>query len=333
MYDVFGLGNALVDTEVNIDEGFLRTHRIAKGHMTLVDTQQMQALVAAVAELPKTSTSGGSAANTIYAVQGLGLKACYNCRLADDATGDFFVQDLTASGVEINANAQATAQDKTQSNSGQCLVLITDDAERTMMTDLGVSVELSVNEVNTKALQDSRYYYVEGYMAASPSATAASVYCRELCETHGINVAVSLSDVSMVEFCRDGLHQMLGNGINQLFCNEEEALSWANTDRVDIAVNELRDIAPEVYVTLGAKGSIAVAKEGGGEAPGIAVKPVDTTGAGDIYAGAVLAARCRGATPAQAARFANHCAAELITHYGARLRAIEDYHRLLQQHG
>lgn len=328
MYDVFGLGNALVDTEVNIDDGFLHTHRIAKGHMTLVDTEQMRSLITAVAELPKTSTSGGSAANTIYAVQGLGLKACYSCKLAHDPTGDFFVQDLTASGVNINVNAQSGV-----GTSGQCLVLITRDAERTMMTDLGVSVELSVDEVNTDALKQSRYYYVEGYMSASPSATAASVHCREICEANGIDVALSLSDVSMVEFCREGLQQMLGNGINQLFCNEEEALSWANTDRIDIAINELKDIAPEVYVTLGEKGSIAISKEGGGEASGVAVKPVDTTGAGDIYAGAALAARCRGASPIEAARFANKCAAELITHYGARLAAIEDYQRLLEQHG
>ena len=326
MYDVFGLGNALVDTEVNIGDDFLHKHRIAKGHMTLVDTELMQALSEAIAELPRNSCSGGSAANTIYAVQGLGLNACYNCKVAKDDTGDFFISDLTNSGVAINENAQAES-----GSSGRCLVLITDDAERTMMTDLGISVELSKIEVNEAALRGSKYFYVEGYMSASPSATAASVHCRELSEQHGIQVAVSLSDVSMVEFCRDGLQQMLGGGINQLFCNEEEALAWANTDRLDIAIAELKDIAPEVYVTLGAKGSIAVSKDGVGEAAGIQVKPVDTTGAGDIYAGACLAARCEGASPTEAARFANQCAAELVTHYGARLKAKSDYQRLREQ--
>ena len=107
MYDVFGLGNALVDTEVNIDDGFLHTHRIAKGHMTLVDTEQMHALAEAVSELPTNSCSGGSAANTIYAVQALGLRGFYSCKLAADDTGDFFIQDLTASGVNVNDNAQA----------------------------------------------------------------------------------------------------------------------------------------------------------------------------------------------------------------------------------
>ncbi len=320
MYDVFGLGNALVDTEVNIDDGFLHTHRIAKGHMTLVDTEQMHNLAEAVAELPKNSCSGGSAANTIYAVQALGLKGFYSCKLATDATGDFFIQDLTASGVNVNENAQAT-----QGTSGRCLVLITADAERTMMTDLGISVELSKMEVNDAALRQSKHYYVEGYMSASATATEASVHCRQLAEAHGVQVAVSLSDVSMVEFCRGSLEQMLGNGVHQLFCNEEEALAWANTDRMDVAIAELKDIGREVYITLGAQGSLAISADGVGKAPGIEVKPVDTTGAGDIYAGACLAARCEGASPLDAARFANHCAAELVTHYGARLRQQDDY--------
>ncbi len=323
MYDVFGLGNALVDTEVNIDDGFLRTHHIAKGHMTLVDGDQMETLAAAVEELPKNSCSGGSAANTIYAVQALGLSACYSCKLGSDATGDFFIRDLAASGVDLNANAQTA-----EGNSGRCLVLITGDAERTMMTDLGISIALSKIEVDDEALRQSRYYYVEGYMSASATATEASVHCREVCEAHEIGVAVSLSDVSMVEFCRANLEQMLGNGIDQLYCNFEEALAWANTDRLDVAIAELKDIAREVYITLGAKGSVAVSKDGIKEAAGVAVKPVDTTGAGDIYAGACLVARCQDASPLDAARFANHCAAELVTHYGARLNAMADYQQL-----
>ncbi len=324
MYDVFGLGNALVDTEVRVDDRFLTTHHLAKGHMTLVDSDQMQSLAEAISDLPQSSCSGGSAANTVYAVQALGKQGFYSCKLASDATGDFFIKDLAASGVNVNANAQAA-----EGVSGRCLVLITPDAERTMMTDLGISVELSTQEVNEDALRQSSYFYVEGYMSASPTATAAAVLCRQMAEANGVQVAVSLSDVSMVEFCREALQQMLGNGVDQLFCNEEEALAWAQTDRLDIAIAELKDIGREVYVTLGARGSLAIDAAGTGQAPGVQVQPVDTTGAGDIYAGACLVARSSGADPTAAAGFANACAAELVTHYGARLATQSDYQRLL----
>ena len=152
--------------------------------------------------------------------------------------------------------------------------------------------------------------------------------CREICEASGIKVAISLSDPSMVEFCRDGLEQMLGNGIDQLFCNEEEALAWAGTDRIDVAIAELKDIAPELYVTLGAQGSVAVDRGVQHHADGVPVKPIDTNGAGDMYAGACIAARVQGASGYDAARFANHCAAELVTRYGARLGSVTDYRNL-----
>ena len=135
----------------------------------------------------------------------------------------------------------------------------------------------------------------------------------------------------MVEFCREALERILGNGVTQVYCNAEEALSWANTDRLDVAIAELKDIAPELYVTLGAEGSLAVTSSGTSTAPGDPAKAVDTTGAGDIYAGACLAARCRGADPGAAARIANRCAAELVEHYGARLESPQAYLSLLER--
>ncbi|MCH1550716.1 MAG: adenosine kinase [Pseudomonadales bacterium] len=329
MYDIFGLGNALVDTEVTIGEDFLDRHDLTKGHMTLVDDTQMQLLASDVEELPHTKSSGGSAANTVYTAQALGLSTCYGCRVADDATGDFFINDLRASGVMVQANAQVSSE---LGASGKCLVLISGDAERTMMTNLGTSVALSTNEVDDEALQNSRYFYVEGYLSASESATAATVHCRKLCEQNAVEIALSLSDVSMVQFCRPGLEQMLGNGIQHLFCNEEEALAWAKTDRLDIAIAELRDIAQDVYITLGAKGAVAINRNGVKSVAGFKVSPIDTTGAGDIYAGAVLFARSRNATPEEAARFGNFFAANLVTHYGARLQQLGDYAELSQRY-
>lgn len=322
MLDVFGLGNAIVDTEVDVDDTFLQSQALAKGHMTLVDSERVQALLAALDGQPLRRSSGGSAANTIYAVQAFGFATAYACKVSNDAPGQFFLKDMSAAGVALNGSV-----DQGDMHSGQCLVMITPDAERTMTTDLGISSHLAISDVDLQQLAGARYFYVEGYLSSSPVSSAAAVACREAASAADTISAVSLSDPSMVSFFRDPLTDILGDGVGVIFCNEEEALAWANTDRLDIAAAELKDIAPEVYVTLGAAGSIAVVNGHIKEAAPVSAHPVDTNGAGDMYAGAVLAARCGSAEPVEAARFGNHCAAELVQHHGARL-APADYHTL-----
>ena len=320
MVDVFGLGNAIVDTEIRVDDGFLRSQAITKGHMTLIDSETMQSLLRALDDQPRSRCSGGSAANTIYAIQAFGHATAYACKVNADEAGLFFVRDMARAGVKINQDIA-----EQPNHSGQCLVMVTDDAERTMTTDLGISSALELADVDQSLLVQAKYYYVEGYLSSSVQSTDVARWCREVAQQAGIYTAVSLSDPSMVEFFRDGLTAILGNGVHTLFCNEEEALAWAGTDRLDIAVAELKDIAPELYITLGAKGSTAVLDGHAYTAEPVTVKPVDTNGAGDMYAGAVLAARVSGADPRAAARFGNHCAAELVRHFGARLPSVAAY--------
>ncbi len=325
MIDVFGLGNAIVDTEVDVDDTFLHDQEIAKGHMTLIDSSRMQELLIALDGQPLRRCSGGSAANTTYAVQAFGHRTSYGCKVSDDEVGRFFLTDMAGAGVRLSPKAASSGD-----HSGQCLVMITPDAERTMTTDLGISNSLSVDEVNFDDVKSARYFYVEGYLSSSPTASAAAVRARELSEEHRIATAISLSDPSMVEFFRDPLTSMLGNGVSVLFCNEEEALNWAGTDRIDVATAELKDIGETVFVTLGAAGSLAIHHGQAREVAGVAARAQDTTGAGDMYAGAALAALCDGAEPAEAARFGNHCAARLVEHIGARLPGADAYQALRQ---
>ena len=323
-YDVYGLGNALVDTEYRVDEGFLRRHDIAKGHMTLVDEDRLSALEADLQGLRPRRMSGGSAANTMMAVQGFGGRACYACRVADDAVGRHFLDDLAAAGIATNSNAAVP-----KGRSGVSLVLITEDAERSMNTFLGVSSQLAGDAIDENALANARTLYVEGYLSSSPASLEAAVSARQLAEQQGVATAVSLSDPSMVESFREGLARTLGNGVHWLFCNEEEALTWAKTDRLDVAIAELKDIGRVCYLTLGKRGSLSVVKGKAKEVAGFPAKAVDTTGAGDMYAGACLYGLGTGMAELEAARFGNYAAAALVRHYGARLRRAEDYLRVL----
>lgn len=324
MYDIYGLGNALVDTEYQVDDAYLRAHGIDKGHMTLVDETRLRTLLAGLSERPAKRISGGSAANSIYAAQGLGTRTYYSCKVANDHTGKHFLADLKEAGVQCNENASNSS-----GTSGECLILVTPDAERSMNTFLGISSALSEAEVDSSALRQSRFFYVEGYLSSNPSSLSAAVAAKALAEAASVKTAVSLSDTSMVVHCRDGLEQILGNGVDQLFCNEEEALTWARTDRLDVAIHELKDIARVCNITLGAAGSLSVIDGKQTAVGGYQVRAVDTNGAGDIYAGSYLAMICKGKEPTYATRFANFAAAQLVTHIGARLPTISGYRQLL----
>jgi len=326
MYDIYGLGNALVDTEYQVDDGYLRAHGIDKGHMTLVDETRLRTLLNGLSERPAKRISGGSAANSIYAAQGFGNRTFYSCKVARDSIGEHFLADLKEAGVQCNENARNSS-----GTSGECLILVTPDAERSMNTFLGISSALSAAEVDTSALSQSRFLYVEGYLSSNASSLHAAIAAKEQAEADSVKTAISLSDASMVLHFRDGLEQMLGNGVDQLFCNEEEALTWARTDRLDVAIHELKDISRVCNITLGAAGSLSVIDGRQTSVAGYKVQAVDTNGAGDIYAGAYLAMICKGEQPTDATRFANYAAAQLVTHIGARLPKVSGYQQLLAQ--
>ena len=322
-YDVYGIGNALVDMEYEVDDDFLLDNDVPKGLMSLVDTEKMASIVTRLDRSPSLRMSGGSAANTAVAVRGFGGRAFYSCRVADDATGQFFLSELANLGIETNRTGTIDDQP-----SGRCVSMVTEDAERSMYTCLGVSESLDPTDVVPSAIAQSHYLYVEGYLCSSPTGRSAAIRAREVAESEGVAVTMTLSDPSMIEFFRDELIAMLGNGVTHLFCNSEEALAWAKTDRLDIAAQELRDIAPRLTITMGAEGALAIEGPSNEHARGVATRAVDTTGAGDMFAGACIFALSQGASLVDASRFANFCAAKTVSQFGARLATVADYQAL-----
>ena len=324
MLDLLGIGNAIVDTDVEVDDSFLQQESLLKGQMTLVDSARMTQLVDRLGERTMRRCSGGSAANTIYAAQAFGLNTSYACQLADDENGRHFFREMQDAGI-VTSQISATNDEQ---RSGQCLVLVTPDAQRTMCTDLGVSKDFSYARVNESDLRAAKCLYIEGYLSASELSSQSAARSAALANASSTQVALTLSDISMIEFCRDGLTAIMGDGVDTLFCNADEATAWAKTDRLDIAISELKDIAKELYVTLGSQGAEVCNLEGRWQVGGESVVAVDTNGAGDMYAGACLAARLQGAEAIDAARFANRAAARVITQFGARLPSLTDYQLL-----
>jgi len=313
-YNVYGIGNALVDLEYAVNEDFFRQMNVEKGLMTLVDLERQMELLTALEDIPGGRSGGGSAANTLYAIAKLGGKAYYSCRVAHDEMGDFFLQDLKEAGIDTNLSAL-----REKGTTGTCLVMVTPDAERTMNTFLGISSEVCHVDVDEAALANSDYFYIEGYLVTSASAKEAVLKSKALAEKNGVKTAISLSDPNMVKFFRQGLQEMIGSGVDLLFCNEAEALEWSNTQNLQEAILALKKIARQFVITLGSKGALLFDGQQALQVAAFPVKAVDTNGAGDIFAGAFLYGITNGLDFPTAGRLASHSAATLITHFGARL--------------
>lgn len=325
-YHVYGLGAALVDTEVEVTNDFLAHADIEKGLMTLVDEQRQQELTEQLQShlVGAKRASGGSAANSIIANSYFGGSSFYSCKVADDDNGQFYLDDLSAAGVDFSA------QKNPNGTTGKCLVMITDDAERTMNTYLGISETLSVDDLNEEAIKNSEYVYIEGYLVTSATGKIAAKKCREIAQQNDSKVSLSLSDPGIVNFFQEGLQEIIGDKVDLIFCNEDEAKTWANSDNIDDAIAAIKQISHSFAITRGAKGAIVFDGKTQTQVPGFAVKPIDTNGAGDMFAGAFLYGITHGYSFADAGRLANMAASKIVTHYGPRLPK-EYYQAILQQ--
>ena len=314
-YDVYGLGNALVDMEFEINDSFLQENRIDKGVMTLVDENQQHELIAQLDAFDGNKASGGSAANTLIAVSSMGGSSYYSCKVADDDLGHFYLDDLSAAGVDCNMDGKHKG-----GITGKCLVMVTPDAERTMHTFLGISSELSPYEVNEDAIKNSSYCYLEGYLTTSETGKAANITARQIAEKNNVKTALTFSDPFVVEFFRDGFTETIGNGVDLLFCNEAEALSYTKKDSVEEAAEVIKTFAKTFAITLGAKGAAIYDGEKIISIDAHPVKAVDSNGAGDLFAGAFMYGLTHGMTFEQAGKLASKASSQIVNQFGPRLR-------------
>lgn len=325
-YDIYGLGAALVDTEITVSDDDLTRFDVQKGVMTLVDEARQHELLAHLeGHLCHASrASGGSAANSIIAAQYLGARTFYSCKVAADDNGRFYLADLARAGVAYPEHLGGA-----DGITGKCLVMITPDAERTMNTFLGISATLSVDEIDEEALKASKYVYIEGYLVTSPTGRAAAIRLRELAQQYGVKTAVSLSDPAIVEYFYADLHTMVGDRVDLLFCNSAEALKFTRSDDLKSASEKLRQLAKTFAITLGADGAEIFDGEKLFRVPAPTVVAVDTNGAGDMFAGAFIYALSRGQDYASAGALAARAAAQVVSQFGPRLRP-EQHRPLLE---
>ena len=300
-YDVYALGNALLDIEFEVSPEMLEKLGIEKGVMTLLDRDAQDKIVSNLGKYDQKRTCGGSAANTMIAVSQFGGKAFYSCKVADDEPGKFYTQDLLDCGVSTNLDTQVAASGVT----GKCLVFVTPDADRTMNTFLGISGDFSDAELVPEAIADAEYTYIEGYLVSGENSKQAAIKAREIARQAGRKVAFTLADLNMVKFFKSGLLEIIGDGVDFLFANESEALLMAETEDFDTAVEYLKTLAQGFAITRGAAGSVIFDGEKLIAIEPFPVKAIDTVGAGDMYAGAFLYGITNGMSYEEAGRLAS----------------------------
>lgn len=315
-FDVYGIGNALVDMEFEVSVDFLKKNNIEKGLMTLVDEKRQNEIVSTLTGIQHKRSCGGSAANTMIGISQFGGNSFYSCKVASDETGDFYFKDLMDNGVETNLSKSSLESGVT----GKCIVLITPDADRTMNTFLGVTSNFSTRELKEELIKNSNYVYIEGYLVASNSGKEAAIKTKQLADNYKIKTALTFSDVNMVNFFAEGLSEIIGSGVDLLFCNEAEAYAYTKAKSLKEASNALKKIAKTFAITLGAKGALIYDGKEETHILTMPVEAIDTNGAGDLFAAGVLYGLNYGMSYGEAAKLGCLASSTLVTQFGARLK-------------
>tara|TARA_Y100001968_G_C19337914_1_gene707902 strand:- start:125 stop:1132 length:1008 start_codon:yes stop_codon:yes gene_type:complete len=313
--DIVGIGNAIVDVLVQVKDSFLISHSMRKGSMKLINEDEAKNLYSKIKDGHK--ISGGSAANTIAGISQLGGKAAFIGRVRDDILGETFTKEIHSKGAIFN-----TKHRKSGPSTGRCLIFITPDAQRTMCTYLGASTFLEPEDLDLSLVTKSKILYLEGYLWDNNSAKKAFIRASEAAKESGGKVALSLSDSFCVERHRESFLDLINNHIDLLFANESEIVSLYQAPNLESSLNLLSNQCKTAAITLGEQGSILINK---GER--IKIDPykfgptIDTTGAGDLYAGGFLYGLSKGIDAKRCGQIGSICAGQIVTEIGPRTNA------------
>ncbi len=311
-FDVVGIGNAIVDVLSKAEESFLVAQGLSKGTMTLIDGARAEALYAAMG--PGVEVSGGSVANTMVGIASLGGSGAFIGKVRNDQLGGIFSHDIRASGVAFDT-PPATSGAPT----ARCLILVTPDAQRTMGTFLGASVNFGPDDLDPSVVAAAKVTYLEGYLWDAPPAKKAFQEAAHIAHQAGRKVALSLSDPFCVARHRESFLDLVSGHVDLLFANEVEITSLYQVENFDQALQAVRGHCEIAALTRSGKGSVILA---GDEVHVVDAAPVpevvDSTGAGDLYAAGFLYGYTAGKSLFDSGRIGALAAAEVISHFGAR---------------
>lgn len=317
------IGNALVDFLAYIEDDLLDQLNVKKGSMSLVESHVADTILQKVA-LNKISP-GGSSANSAFSLSSLGCPVFFVGKTGRDYVGDKF-----RSGMQ-NLNITHVTEPIDNIPSGQCLILVSPDGERTMLTYLGASEHLTPDDIHEAHIKDAAFLYLEGYLFDRPLAQQAFLKAANIAKQNHVRVVMTLSDPFCVNRHRRAFFDLIQSHVDILFANEDEIMALFQTNDIDEAIQQAKDICPLCFFTMSAQGSVVVSQK---EKHHIKTYDlgdiIDTTGAGDQYAAGALYALLKDYDLHTAGHIASLLAAEVITHIGAKPE--HNLNELIQKH-
>ena len=316
-FDVFGMCNALYDLQAETPDSVLSELSLTKGSMMLISEDEQRDIVPRVYNALVNTAAGGSGANTMIGLAQLGGTACFTSRVGRDNHGQLYRESLTNQGVQPNLG-------EGDGDTGISLILVSPDAQRTMCTFLGQSRELQPDDVNLEDLRASHYIYVTGYLWDTENQKETVLHAMREAKAADVKVAFSLSDPFCVGRHKDDFLKLLTEHVDIVFANREEAVGMTGISDAHAAARELAKLSGGIAaVTLDASGSLIASGDDIFEIPSYPVTAVDTTGAGDMYAGGVLYGLTCDLPLPVAGRIGAYAAAQVVAQMGPRLETID----------
>jgi sugar/nucleoside kinase (ribokinase family) len=309
-YDVLGIGSALLDFTVLVDDADLKKFGLRKGGMELIDADRSRDILASLSGRTMEITPGGSSANTLAGLSMLGGKGIFLGKVGNDPHGDRYIADTERSGVKSDIGRH-------DSMTGHAITFITPDSERTFATHLGAALMLNRDDVREEHIQNSKIIHLEGYLFEPPGLLDACMRALELAKKHNVIVSIDLSDPGLIHRIRPTFDRVVNEYANIIFVNEEEAKAFTGKEEED-ALHHLSELSDIAVVKLGSEGSLI--KSGGlvYRIPVCATDVVNTNGAGDMYAAGVLYGLARGYSPDRSGRIGSFVSSRVVAQVGAR---------------
>jgi sugar/nucleoside kinase (ribokinase family) len=327
-YDICAIGNALVDTQFKVSQEFIEENNLELDQMSLCERDEQNKIIQDLANHKYESVvdCGGSATNSLVAAANFGSKCFHICKVSNDSDGRLYIENLKKSGV----SHQGLKLSKITESTGKCLILVTPDAKRTMLSTLGSSACLSIEDVNYHALANSKIFFIEGYMTTSNQNFSVLLEIMNSKRLNNIKKAITLSDAGVVKTFKNRFVQIEKFGLDYMFCNDAEALAYSSSTTIDDSISFFKEKEYTTIITMGEKGCAIIRKGCAHFSPALKIDAVDTNGAGDMFAGTYLHCINNGFSHKKAAALSNYASSMIVQKFGPRLTKNE-YTKILKK--